>query len=241
MKGRDMNTIKQAIPRANTNQANKLDRMRTRSDLSNDEYTFLVQHKIHWENLFDARGLPRSSWSQSAKDLGCDFGLAEPCLRGHRLRDRKGHCIQCSTANIAFMRRSSADGYVYIAASRLGKLYKVGSSIDFKQRAAALQREQYAGCDDWKIICVCKVKNSGKTEFEIHKKLSGHKVSRTYENAGKVTNATEVFQCELKTVWQAYQVSVDWTNLPDNKKSRARNFAAFDFQSYPEKNATNTC
>jgi len=211
----------------------EFDVMIARSDLSNDEYFFLVEHKIHWENLFDARGRAPSSWDKEAKDLGCDFGLSEPCFRGHRLRDRKGHCIQCKTANISFIRRSSADAFVYVAASKQGKLYKVGSTIDFKQRAVALRREQYAGCKDWRVICVCKVKNSGKTEFEVHKKLSRYKVSRTYKNAGQLTSATEVFQCDLKTVWQAYQVSVDWPNLPEKKKNRVDNFSAFDYQAAP--------
>ena len=48
-----------------------------RSDLTNDEFSFLVEHKIHWENLFDARGLPPSGWDDSAKKLGLDFDKRE--------------------------------------------------------------------------------------------------------------------------------------------------------------------
>jgi hypothetical protein len=202
-----------------------------RSDITNEEFAFLAEHKIHWENLFDARDRTATGWDKEAKNLGIDFGLSKPCYKGHRLRDRKGHCIQCQTSHIAFIRRASATGFVYIAVSRKSKLYKIGSTIDYKQRKKALQREAYAGSDDWVMICVCRVKNSGKVEFEIHKKLVEFKVGATYKNAGKEISATEVIKTNLTNVWQAYQTSVDWRNLPENSKSRAKNFSAFDFKS----------
>ena len=191
----------------------------------------MAEHKIHWENLFDARDRTATGWDKEAKNLGIDFGLSRPCYKGHLLRDRKGHCIQCQTSHIAFIRRASATGFVYIAVSRKSKLYKIGSTIDYKQRKKALQREAYAGSDDWVMICVCRVKNSGKVEFEIHKKLVEFKVGATYKNAGKEISATEVIKTNLTNVWQAYQTSVDWRNLPENSKSRAKNFSAFDFKS----------
>ena len=203
--------------------------MINRKDLTSEELSFLVTHKIHFEKLYDARGKAPTSWNNEAKDLGCDFGLSEPCYRGHRLRDRKGHCIQCSTSNIAYIRRASADGYVYIAASKIGQLYKVGSTIDFEQRVQALRREKYAGLDDWKIICVCMVKNSGRVEFEVHKKLTAYKEPRSYEVSGKKITATEVFKASLTIVWQGFQTSVGWSDLPENKKSRVKNFSAFDY------------
>lgn len=203
--------------------------MLNRQDLTHEELRFLVAHKIHFENLYDARGQAPTSWNEEAKALGCDFGLSEPCYRGHRLRDRKGHCIQCATSNIAYMRRASANGFVYIAASKKGQIYKVGSTIDFKQRVQALRRDKYAGLDDWKIICVCRVKNSGRIEFEIHKKLTEYKELRTYEVSGKKVTATEAFKASLTIVWQGFQTSVSWGDLPENKKSRAKNFAAFDY------------
>jgi hypothetical protein len=201
-----------------------------RSDLTNEEWSFLLEHKIHWENLYDARGISPTGWDKEAKSLGLDFGLSEPCYQGHRLRERKGHCIQCKTSHIAFIRRSAAIGYVYIAVSRKAKLYKIGSTIDHKQRMKALQREGYAGFDDWAIICVCRVKNSGKVEFEIHKKLDAFKVHSSYQNAGVATTAKEAFKTDLITVWQAYQTTVDWRNLPDKSKKRVEKFERFNFK-----------
>jgi hypothetical protein len=200
-----------------------------KSDLTPDEHTFLREHRIHWENLYDARNLSPTGWNDDAKRMGFDFGLGVPCLRGHRLRDRKGHCIQCKTANIAFIRRSSAAAYVYIAASRHQRLYKIGSTIDWRQREIALRREEYAGCADWKIICVCHIEGSGRVEFAIHKNLSDFKVARSYKNAGQDVEATEAFKCSLAQVWQAYQSSVGWRDIPASKKSRLKNFEAFDF------------
>ena len=201
-----------------------------RSDLTNEEYAFLVEHKIHWENLFDARGQAPTGWDSQAKSQGLDFGLSEPCYKGHRLRERKGHCIQCKTSHIAFIRRSAATGYVYIAVSTKAKLYKIGSTIDYKERISRLRREAYAGYDDWKMICVCRLKNSGKIEFDIHRKLDDFKVQFSYENAGITTTATEVFKTDLVTVWQAYQTTVDWRNVPNKSKHRVSNFEVFDFK-----------
>ena len=201
-----------------------------RSDLTNEEYAFLVEHKIHWENLFDARGQAPTGWDSQAKSQGLDFGLSEPCYKGHRLRERKGHCIQCKTSHIAFIRRSAATGYVYIAVSTKAKLYKIGSTIDYKERISRLRSEAYAGYDDWKMICVCRLKNSGKIEFDIHRKLDDFKVQFSYENAGITTTATEVFKTDLVTVWQAYQTTVDWRNVPNKSKHRVSNFGVFDFK-----------
>ena len=201
-----------------------------RSDLTNEEYAFLVEHKIHWENLFDARGQAPTGGDSQAKSQGLDFGLSEPCYKGHRLRERKGHCIQCKTSHIAFIRRSAATGYVYIAVSTKAKLYKIGSTIDYKERISRLRREAYAGYDDWKMICVCRLKNSGKIEFDIHRKLDDFKVQFSYENAGITTTATEVFKTDLVTVWQAYQTTVDWRNVPNKSKHRVSNFEVFDFK-----------
>ena len=80
------------------------------------------------------------------------------------------------------------------------------------------------------MICVCRVKNSGKVEFDIHRKLDDFKVQFSYENAGITTTATEVFKTDLVTLWQAYQTVVDWRNVPNKSKNRVSNFGVFDFK-----------
>ena len=39
------------------------------------------------------------------------------CYAGHRLRSRAGHCFQCDTARIAFVKRHHDTAYIYIAGS----------------------------------------------------------------------------------------------------------------------------
>ena len=53
----------------------------------------------------------------------------------------------------------------------------------------------------------------------------------SYKNASIATTAREVFKTDLVTLWQAYQIAVDWRNLPNTSKKRAVNFAVFDFKN----------
>jgi hypothetical protein len=198
-----------------------------RSEITRDESSFLYAHKILLSDIFDARGRPATSWGSEAKTKGQLFGLGEPCINGHRLKDRKGHCIECHTANIAFARRYSNKGYVYIACTRSGKIYKVGSTIDIKERQKNLNIEAYAGYTDWNIIAWANADKMGEVEFKIHKILKMEAIERNYSNGGKNIKATEIFQCSLIKVWQAFNVTTKYKTA--TKKWREENFQRFDY------------
>jgi hypothetical protein len=204
--------------------------MLERDDITDSEFAFLVAHKISLSHVYDARGQSATAWHSSAKAKGMIFGLSEPCHAGHRLKERNGHCIECNTSQISYIRRHSNSGYVYIASSRKGRIHKVGSTIDLKTRRDNLQREVYAGCDDWTIIARCAVKEMGKVEFNIHKSLKKHAVERTYAKGDRIVNAREVFGPDLVPVWQAYKSEVKWITAEEKTKKKVPNFDSYDFK-----------
>lgn len=182
--------------------------MIVRSDITDTEYTFLVSQKILISHLFDARGKAATAWGAEAKSQGLLFGLSEPCFKGHRLRERAGHCIECDTARIAYARRFAEPGYVYVAAAKKAKLLKVGCCVDPQQREQSLNRDMYGGSADWHIIAWCKTSSMGLVEFDIQKQLSDLSTERTYRKDGKDRTTRELFNYEITRVWQTYRTRV---------------------------------
>lgn len=205
--------------------------MLSRSDITDQEYAFLVSQKILLSQIYDARGRGPTSFYEEAKSAGLLFGIANACKNGaHRLFTRKGHCIQCDTSKIAFIRRSSNLGYVYIAATRRGRLLKVGSTSDVTRRSSTLNNEGgYAGYDDWLVISYAKIPNVGRVEFEIHKALEDLVLSMEYIKAGRKQVAREVMRGELRRIWKTYQAAI--VNVPDNDRWRHPKLGSFDFIS----------
>jgi hypothetical protein len=200
------------------------------TDLTTDERVFLYQQKIRLEHLFDARGMDDATWKEMAKKEGKLFVIGARCgSAGHRLRSRAGHCIQCDTARIAYMRRFAEPGYVYIAATKMGKLLKVGSCISIEQRQKNLQLQKYGNFNDWEIIAWTKTSSMGMIEFDIHKTLEGIVIEGEYFKDGRVQKTREMMQGDLRKVWQAYNTRTE--KIESSKKWRHPGFVHFDFSN----------
>ncbi|MEQ9331791.1 GIY-YIG nuclease family protein [Thalassobaculum sp.] len=196
--------------------------------LTPSEKNFLYAQKIKPEHVLDARGMPSAVWKAKAKKEGFLFIIGAPChAAGHRLRTRAGHCIQCDTAKIAYVRRSSQVGYVYIAASRIAGLLKIGSCIDLTQRQRNLRAQAYGGIEDWQIIAYSKTAMMGQVEFEINRKLEDLYVPGYYEKDGRTQHARELLRGDLKRVWDAY--SAVTKEIQDDLKWRHSTFDNFNF------------
>jgi hypothetical protein len=65
-------------------------------------------------------------WKQQMKGLGklVAFGVYPCAAKGHTLRTRAGHCIQCNTANLSYLKRMNESADVYVAWSKGSKLVK---------------------------------------------------------------------------------------------------------------------
>lgn len=196
-----------------------------RADITDAEYAFLASQKILVSHVYDARGRAATAWGEDAKREGLIFGLAEPCYRGHRLRERAGHCIECNTARIAYARRFAESGYVYIAASKAEKLLKVGSCADPDQRERNLNVQLYGGTGDWEMIAWCKTPSMGQVEFDIQRKIADISTERSYKKDGRDQVARELFRYEINRVWQTYRARV--AKFDDKSKWQHPKLAGF--------------
>lgn len=137
---------------------------------------------------------------------------ARPCnAAGHTIRTNGGHCAQCDTQKIAFSRRHSEPANVYIAVSNIGRLLKVGLTIDLRQRESQLIGYAYGRQKDWKIVRFRHSNEAGKDESLAHKILAKFSIHGTYYKDGNWMDCYELFSCGEQQCLEALQVVTDWT------------------------------
>jgi len=182
--------------------------------LTESELEFLEHHKIGLHDLFDSRQFKSADAKRIAKEHGCSFLLGTECnAHGHRLRTRSGHCIQCDPKKIRFKQRHYEPGFVYLAGSKQLKLFKVGCSISPSDRQLQINKQNYAGTSDWKMVFWCKVKHMGKIEQGALSRLSTFAVEATYMKDGiKLQACYEIVRCKLGTALDAIQKEVGQSN-----------------------------
>ena len=164
------------------------------SELTAQETAFLRLHNIRPEDVFDGRGMSKAEREYNAKAGQFDFVLAGRCTNGgHRLKTRAGHCIQCRTASIAFVRRENAKANVYLAAANKGAVIKIGYARSIYEREQTLRQQGYGGYRDWKILCWVKTQKAGQFEREIANLFSPHRTGGTYIKGDEVQYAKELF------------------------------------------------
>jgi hypothetical protein len=151
------------------------------TSLTEEQRRFLGWHGIPESKLFDAQGMKPRRYRpiMEIEERLLVFGVT-PCARGkHTIRTRAGHCIQCNTANIAFMQRYYQEAYVYIAGSLREAVTKIGTSQAPWEREAILNKLGYGGITDWKVLYFGRFADAGKVEFTVHRNLSHHCESRS--------------------------------------------------------------
>lgn len=173
--------------------------------LSTEERTFLRHHDIDASNLFDARSYPVTGWGDEAKKLNIQYGVGRPCKLGHRIRARSGHCIVCSTKAIGYLKKETQPGYVYIASSRAGRIHKVGSTVDYRDRQVRLPREATGGFDDWVIIAWFESREAQREERRLQGLLSEYKYAATTQKSTGLVNARELFGPDLRPIFSEFK------------------------------------
>lgn len=167
-------------------------------DLTDEELAFLRWHEIPLDSLFDASGLAGARLKRAMEADGKYFAYnANRCARGHRLKSRAGHCIQCRPASIAFLKRYFAEGYVYVAGSVAGRLLKVGTTQDIGARPDHLNSLRYGGRGDWKIVAYAHTSNSGRVEGEAHGRLAPYAFADDGLRDGRGARSIELFRCNF--------------------------------------------
>lgn len=167
--------------------------------LTYEQLTFVLQHGIPLNRLFDATGLIPAQYKQIMGDLGLlvAYGTTPCKAAGHTLRSRHGYCLQCDTAKVAYALRGSTDGWLYLASSEeLGAL-KIGVASDAEERITGLRRQNYGGADDWEKMLAVWVKEAGRVEARAHKKLAAYAIDGESIREGRLVFCRELFACDL--------------------------------------------
>ncbi len=167
------------------------------ADITSDQIRFLKEQNIHPKYVFNAQGLSQSEYRVIMKELNKLIAYnVTPCRReGHTLRTRTGHCCQCDTAKIEFLKRNDSAGIVYIAGSLIGKVIKIGFSKAVEVRAESLNRTKYAGYIDWEILYALKSKDAGRIESKSNSLLHKYASSLNYEHDGHWQDSYETYHC----------------------------------------------
>lgn len=171
------------------------------TQLSDSEKQWLEQHGVALTDVFDGSGFTLAGLRTAMKSCGAVVAYGtSPCkAAGHRLRDRHHHCVQCNSKNLAFQSRHQTPGWIYCFHSDRINLYKVGmTALSQSERLNELNRDGYAGTDDWKAHYwpPRRIQNAGRLEALIHKHLSGHQTSRIYVRSnGQTQSASELYSC----------------------------------------------
>lgn len=186
------------------------------SILTKEEKDFIKRHNLSISDFYDARGESKPVFHDKAKAMGCHFVINQ-CQYGHRLKDRSGHCIMCNTAYIAFQKRETNSGVVYVAYS--GKYTKVGMiENNIKNTAEAMNKREYrlndeggyGGREGWKTAKSWQLtKNVGKIEREAHRILEKYKVDGDYIHSGELHSTKELFVCPLQTAIDAVKQAIE--------------------------------
>tara|TARA_Y100001949_G_scaffold145713_1_gene129040 strand:- start:42387 stop:43268 length:882 start_codon:yes stop_codon:yes gene_type:complete len=200
------------------------------SKLTKEQSAFLAKHNTPISSVFDASGMGKSDYRAAMKELGKTVAIGvTPCKKGnHTMRTRSGHCIQCNPASIAFQKRHSTDGFVYVACSLRLSVIKVGLANDVKERMKSLNKLNYAGASDWECVYWVKTINAGKVEFDAHGSLVNYAAPKVYQRDGRDVHCLETFSCAASLGIQAIR-----ENLHDafDEWEDKRLVASYDFVS----------
>lgn len=168
------------------------------NELTESEKTFLASQNIGPDDVYDGRKMTNADWKCAAKAEGCDFVLAGRCTSGgHRLKTRAGHCIQCNTSRIAFMRRRNAKAFVYLATAQQGAIIKIGSTLSIPEREESLRKQCYGGYADWEIVSWFKTHSSGRIEWELSNNINQYRSYGHYYKDNKLQGAVEIFKLNI--------------------------------------------
>ncbi len=182
--------------------------------LTQSELGFLASQGLSAEDVFDARRLPQEVWFRMIDATTKRVALGSKCRKaGHRLRSRRGHCVQCDTSKLGYQAPYLADQYVYIAGSRLAKLIKIGTCTDLDQRERQVRAERYGSAGDWRFIFHIEVSKAGEIENLAQSRLSRYCVIRPYWKNGAMQDGIELFKCSFSRARKALMEVADSAKL----------------------------
>ena len=165
--------------------------------LSSEQAQFLERQGISRSRVLDASALSQPEYRRLMRQLEMlvAIGVA-PCAKaGHTMRTSGGHCAQCNTHALAFVRRHHESGDVYVARSDRGGLTKIGTAADANSRMETLRALGYGGCVDWMLQFSSTYSKAGRIELLAQRQLSQYRVWRSYWKGGRTVECQELFNC----------------------------------------------
>lgn len=175
------------------------------------EKAFCKDHGIPDTRIFDATGLSKSECYETMKSLEkwVAFGVP-PCPNGHELKNKRWkNCLVCAPASLAWIFRSEAPGYLYIAQSLSIDLFKVGFSNDPRKRLVSANCEGWGGASDWRLITRAWDDKAGIKEFDLHKRLAVYRSARSWLRKGRLIQTREAYACTLDQAIEALVYTAD--------------------------------
>lgn len=175
--------------------------------LTKQEINFLREMEVPLEKTFDATGYSTAYYKSVMRrlDLWVAYGVTPCSAYGHQLRTRAGHCLQCNTAGISYLKRHSQSQYVYLAYSKSSNWIKIGTTADLSQRSISINMQQYGGVSDWVILSSAYVHKAGEVESLIHSELSEFAELSFTNRGGEYQNTREIFSCNKKFALKVFK------------------------------------
>ena len=174
------------------------------AELTPSQLRFLSTQEVPLSKTFDAQGMERWLYRElmSSDDLWIAYGVSPCDLGQHTLRTRTGSCVQCGTAQLAFLKRWKGRGYIYVASSSEIVATKVGVASNPVKRIDTLNRIGYGGASDWSLFNSGPCANMGMMEHQVHTLLSAHRIPAVYIRAGHFVECKELFKKSPTAAWK---------------------------------------
>jgi len=193
---------------------------------------FIEKYNLSISDFYDAQGRIINSCYDEMKKKNKLFAYnTTPCRNsGHKIRDRKNHCIVCNPSSMTYMKRSEQDGNVYIACSLSKQLTKVGMTTEsIDKRLTKLNSRKIGNTNDWEVIKIFKTLKSNRLELKTHKILEPFRAEGVYYDK---TESKEIFRCGFKKANDTIENLIKEENINIiEKKSFKFNYNNYNFRS----------
>lgn len=178
--------------------------------LTASELRFLRSQGLCPDDVMDVRHMPQRMWFREIKERGKTIALGSRCRKaGHRLRSKKGHCVQCDTKILAFASRFNLRQYLYIAGSLHARLIKIGVSKDLRQRLRQIRAERHGDARDWEVIYAVEIERAGEIEDRVLSRLGRYSIDSHYWKDGVLRQSIELRRCTISQAMQAMNAEMD--------------------------------
>ena len=191
------------------------------------------RHGLSPDDFYDAKGSPVSHVKAKMKNVGAQWAYnSTPCnIGGHTTRSRSGHCIVCRPSVIAFQKRSSVEGNIYIACSISKRYTKVGMTTEkLETRIQKLNSREVGGTNDWQPVIEIICSEPNKLELFVHSKLEKYRFLGLYDNLN--IGNKEVFNCGIYKMIETIDEAIKTLDIKEtNRFILATNLDVFNFRN----------